>query len=150
MKMAAATFCLALFAAACADRDAPPPRRSPAETGARAVLLRYAPDGWPLARVALERRIEEEFRAADRDGDGRVSYAEADAINDARRDEQGVVAGRIVDWNKDGEVSLAEFAGAPRGAFASIDADDDDVVTEEELNRSPERGDRPAGPRRGG
>ena len=148
--MKAAIVCAALLASACADGDVLPSRRSPAETGARAVLLRYAPEGFPLAREALERRIEAEFRAADRDDDGRVSYAEAEAINDARRDEQGVVAGRIVDWNKDGEVSLAEFAGAPRGAFASIDGDDDGVVTEDELNRQPERADAPARPRRGG
>jgi hypothetical protein len=140
----------ALTLAACADGGPPPARRSPAETGARAVLLRYAPDGWPLAREALERRLAEDFRAADRDRDGRVSYAEADALNEARRDAGGVVVGRIVDWNKDGTISLDEFAGAARGAFASIDADENDIVTEEELNLPPERADMPRKPRRGG
>jgi hypothetical protein len=140
----------AFAVASCADREPPPSRRSPAETGARAVLLRYAPGGWPLARDELERRIAEDFRAADRDGDGRVSYAEAEALNEARRGAGGVVVGRIVDWNKDGFVSLDEFAGAARGAFASIDADDDGQVTEEELNRPAERADAQRKPRRGG
>lgn len=134
----AAALGAALVVSACADGGPPPARRSPAETGARAVLLPYAPDGWPLDRAALERRIGEEYRAADRDGDGRVSYAEAEALNVARRDAQGVVAGRIVDWDKDGAISLDEFAGAARGAFASVDADDDGIVTEAELNRPAE------------
>ena len=149
-RLAAALGAALLLASACADRDFPPSRRSPAETGARAVLLRYAPDGWPLARADLERRVEQDFRAADSDGDGRVSYAEAEAVNEARRDEHGVIAGRVVDWNKDGTVSLDEFAGAARGAFASIDGDDDGVVTENELNRPAERADGPRKPRRGG
>ena len=142
----------ACLAVACAERGAPS-ARSPAETGARAVLLRYAPDGWPLERAVLERRLEEDFRAADRDGDGAVGYAEAQVVNEARRDRNGVVVGRIVDWNKDGTISLDEFAGAARGAFASVDRDDDGAVSADEVDPGDgEGGDggEPAGPRRGG
>ena len=143
----------ALLLVGCAGEEPPRSRRSPAETGAREILLRYAPDGWPLARAALDARLAAEFRAADADGDGRVSYGEAERLNDARRGSDGVVAGRIVDWNQDGVVSFDEFAGAARGAFASIDADEDGVATEAEANRpeglaEPRPDERPAEPRR--
>jgi len=106
----------------------------------------------PTAAVAADGRLVRMFRAADADGDGRVTRAEflaarAAGFDRLDRDGDGVVdrggfTGRLVarriaamDADGDGAVTRAEFEAAPTPAFDRADRDGDGAVDAAELDR---------------
>ncbi|BBE72560.1 EF-hand domain-containing protein [Oharaeibacter diazotrophicus] len=106
----------------------------------------------PTAAVAADGRFARMFRAADTDGDGRVTRAEfltarAAGFDRLDRDGDGIVdrggaTGRLVarrvaamDADGDGLVTRAEFEAAPTPGFDRADGNGDGAVDAAELAR---------------
>lgn len=76
-----------------------------------------------------------QFARLDRDDDGFLTQAEIDRV--ARFLPAEFDAGQMIprfDANKDGRVSVDEFANGPAPVFARVDANNDAVVTQAEAN----------------
>jgi hypothetical protein len=99
-----------------------------------------------LARDELERALRVSLATYDTDKDTFLSAVEARALNDQRRKESRT-ASPVFDWNADGHVDFKEFANQQLALFDRLDADNDRVLTEQEMLR-PAMG--PPGGMRGG
>jgi Ca2+-binding EF-hand superfamily protein len=132
-------------------------------TGVAALIL-ISSSAWAQSTPAAG-GLEERFRRADRDGDGRLSAVEArqDAwfvdemqrFETVDRDKSGTVtlaeigeaiAAQVSDWlsaddDKDGRVSAdeAKRKGSLSQTFGNADADRDGMVTREEIDRLSQR-----------
>jgi hypothetical protein len=108
--------------------------------------------------LAQQRGSLERFMAMDSNGDGSITRAEARAAREAsfsRTDTNGdgylseaersaaPGAGRMLnavpDGNGDGRISRAELMAAPYRGFDRLDADDNDVVSAEEIEAARSR-----------
>lgn len=122
-------------------RDGPPPGAGAAEAPQRVnplavSLLRYdANKDGSVALAELTEGLKAAFAAADKNHDGHLDSIEASAVNDERRRIEGLQMSPIIDWNRDGKYALDEFSASPRGLFVQFDRDEDEVVTDDELNR---------------
>lgn len=113
----------------------PPAPMTPAPAQAGIPAATPAPPAMP-APVSPEQRVQSEFEALDRDGDGRVSSSEhADAAKarfdamDADRNYK-VSAGELLSAPADASVA-AQIAGTQRGA-QPVDANDNGELSPEE------------------
>lgn len=94
-----------------------------------------AQDGKP----SREARASAMFDRMDADKDGMISRAEWDAARAAMAERRGKQGGRggwaSLDSDGDGQLSAAEWqaAGRPAERFAAMDADNDGVLTREEI-----------------
>jgi hypothetical protein len=89
-----------------------------------------------LARPDLENGLKGEFKKWDKSGDGQLSQAETQPLNDHLRSLH-VNASPVMDWNGDGHVTYDEFASGWRTMFDLCARGDSDVVTKADLERSP-------------
>ena len=102
---------------------------------ARLAPLVSNPDG-SLSRTEMEAGLKAEFAKWDKDGNGALSAAEVQPLNDSLR-ALNVGASPVMDWNGDGHVNFQEFAGGWRTMFDLCSRDKSDVVTKADMARSP-------------
>jgi hypothetical protein len=89
-----------------------------------------------LSKPDLEAGLKTEFAKWDKNGDGQLSQAEVEPLNDHLRS-LNVGASPVMDWNGDGKVSYDEFAGGWRTMFDLCSHGDTGLVTKADLERSP-------------
>jgi hypothetical protein len=122
-------------AAAIAAVSAGFPARAQSDLPPTAVLLvRFDADkDGNITRAELEEGLKADYAAADTDKNNCINRAELRAENDRRLQREGGQASPLVDWNLDGCVNMAEFAGAVRSYFTFADRSKDGNVTAVEL-----------------
>jgi Ca2+-binding EF-hand superfamily protein len=129
-----------------------PPR--PEKHGSFEFLLRYdSNNDGKITRAELEAGLRQDFRQADTNHDGRLDPDEVLAVNQRRIKIDQSIAIPLIDWNHDGYVDFAEFAAPMRSLFEQYDADEDGVVTLQEMHvrlehvppQKPATGDAPGG-----
>lgn len=123
--------------------DAP---RADGRRGAYALIRLGAADADgdnQVTRAELEALRAEEFAYRDRDGDGAISLVDLSPTRQRLADMAGDNEGRLgrgmlarFDENRDGRVTQAEFANAPTPVFDRLDANEDGVVTGEEIDEA--------------
>lgn len=111
-----------------------------ASQGSNADCQRLAPyvvnsDG-SLSRSDLTAGLKVEYKKWDTNGDGELSPAEAEPLNDHLR-ALNVNASPVLDWNGDGKITFEEFASGWGTMFDLCADDGGDVVTKADLQRSP-------------
>lgn len=123
-----------------------PPPAAPGQADAPAP----PPGGFgPLGDQSLDQMLEltrASFARMDRDGDGRVTEAEREAMR-AQRGAAGPVGGpgrgggmmARADADGDGQLTLAEMEAQARTRFERMDVDKDGVVTADERRAAFER-----------
>jgi hypothetical protein len=89
-----------------------------------------------LARPDLENGLKTEFKKWDKSGDGQLSQAEVQPLNDYLRSLK-VNASPVMDWNGDGHVTYDEFASGWRTMFDLCARGEAEIVTKADLERSP-------------
>lgn len=94
-----------------------------------------------VTRAEFEALRAEEFSYRDRDGDGAIALADLSPTRQRLADMAGDSEGRLgrgmlarLDEDKDGRVTREEFMTAPSPTFDRLDANDDGVVTGEEID----------------
>src|SRR5262249_25946704 len=97
----------------------------------RLAPLVVNPDG-TLAKGELEVGLKVEFKKWDKDGNGSLSQAELQPLNDSLR-ALSMSASPVMDWNGDGRVTFDEFASGWRTMFELCG--DGNVVTKAEMAR---------------
>jgi hypothetical protein len=85
----------------------------------------------------MEEWLKTKYAAADRDGSGELTMAEAAPINDELR-KQNVGASPVMDWNGDSRVDYQEFASGWKTMF-DLCARGGDIVLKSAMDRSPAR-----------
>jgi hypothetical protein len=124
--------------------EASPPRRYASQGNpdcARLQPLVTSADG-SLARADMETGLTLAYKKYDVDGSGQLSMSEVAPANDALR-AQNVNASPVMDWNGDGRVNFQEFAGGWRTMFGLCAHGGGDVVTKNDMERSPNVAARP-------
>src|SRR5690349_15072935 len=87
-----------------------------------ALLLRYDADGdGTVTKAEMEAGLKADYDAADLDHNNCLNSQELRAENDRRLKRDAGQATPLVDWNLDGCVNMAEFAGTVRSYFAFAD-----------------------------
>lgn len=171
MKHVVALVLVAAALAACSS-DPKPGRWNPNGTprdenwhSPSASLLKYDRnrDG-TLTREELIAGLRSEFATHDTARRNCISPDQAQAINEMRVREDASQATPLVDWNQDSCIDFNEFSGAVLSLFATLDANNDNELSPQELrvrgggrppgagsggNAGPGQG-RPGGGRRGG
>lgn len=110
-----------------------PPR--PEKHGSFEFLLRYdSNNDGKITRAELEAGLRQDFRQADSNQDGLLDPDEVLAANQRRIKIDQSTAIPLIDWNHDGYVDFAEFAAPMRSLFEQYDADEDGVVTLQEMH----------------
>ena len=89
-----------------------------------------------LSKADLENGLKAEFKGWDKNGDGQLSHAEVEPLNDHLRS-LNVGASPVTDWNGDGHISFDEFASGWRTMLELCARDGSDVVTKADMTRSP-------------
>src|SRR6185437_10486767 len=126
----------------------------PEKHGSFEFLLRYdSNNDGKITRAELEAGLRQDFRQADTNHDGRLDPDEVLAVNQHRIKVDQSIAIPLIDWNHDGYVDFAEFAAPMRSLFEQYDADEDGVVTLQEMHvrlehptpQKPAAGDAPGG-----
>ena len=131
-------FCMLTQACQMFGDDAKPRRteaQRPNSDCQRLAPLVVKPDG-SLTRAELEAGLKAEFKKWDKDGNGVLSPAEVEPLNDYLRS-LNVGAAPVIDWNADGKVDFQEFASGWRTMFDLCDINSDGTVTKVEMGRSP-------------
>lgn len=122
----------------------------PEKHGSFEFLLRYdSNNDGKITRAELEAGLRQDFRQADSNHDGRLDPDEVLAVNQRRIKIDQSIAIPLIDWNHDGYVDFAEFAAPMRSLFEQYDADEDGVVTLQEMHVRLEHA-TPPKPRQGG
>jgi len=103
--------------------------------GAQLKIFDLDGDG-RLTRDELARALRVSFATYDADKDTFLSATEARALNDLRRKESAT-ASPVFDWNADGHVDFKEFANQQLSLFDRLDANEDGVLTEQEMMHPP-------------
>src|SRR5690349_7479215 len=99
-----------------------------------ALLLRYDADtDGTITKPEMEAGLKADYDAADLDHNNCINAAELRAENDKRLKRDGGQASPLVDWNLDGCVNMAEFAGTVRSYFTFADRTKDGTVSTAEL-----------------
>ena len=114
------------------------PNETSRQTDAHApyvLMLRYdANNDGQITRSELEAGVRQDFRQADTNHDGLLDADEVRATNERRIRLDQSNATPLIDWNHDGNVDFAEFAAPMRSLFEQYDADEDGVVTLQEMH----------------
>lgn len=76
-----------------------------------------------VTREEVEAGLKVQFDAADTDRNGSLNLSEIQAENGRRWQASGTASSPLIDWNQDGVVSFAEFAGTAYSVFAQLDRD---------------------------
>jgi hypothetical protein len=106
------------------------------------LLLRYDTNNdRQISKDEMEAGLKADYAKADANSDGKLTSDEVQAENQRRWNAEGPQSSPLMDWNQDGNVSMAEFGNAVHSLFATVDKDTDNVVTVAELQAP--RGDRP-------
>jgi hypothetical protein len=84
-------------------------------------------------------RMEQEFKALDRDKNGQLSLQEFQSVAAARVAQMPANALQQLDANKDGKVSPAEFRTPVLTAFDRVDINKDGTVSPEEKQKASSR-----------
>jgi Ca2+-binding EF-hand superfamily protein len=122
-------------------QDAPrrPVRQPPAKPVQRLAQLDANGDG-VLERSEVPQRMKERFEQIDRDGDGKLTRQELAQASQrgagARRPDRSAPANpllRLLDADRDGELSSQEIAAAPQ-ALSTLDKNRDGNVDRQELS----------------
>ncbi len=90
------------------------------------------PDG-TITRQALEDGLRAKFAAADTNGDRVLQKSEIAALNAARG--AGCNSEPVIDFTGEGRMTFGEYAARSLTLFARADADEDDIVTPDEISR---------------
>jgi EF-hand domain pair/EF hand len=88
------------------------------------------------ALQGVQPKIEAEFKAVDKDGNGQISMAEFKAAANAKLGPNPELTLQKFDSNKDGKVSPAEFRVPVLSAFDRVDTNKDGKVTQEEARKA--------------
>jgi Ca2+-binding EF-hand superfamily protein len=88
------------------------------------------------ALESLQPKLEAEFKALDKDGNGQISLAEFKAAAAAKLARNPDLTLSRFDSNKDGKVSGAEFRAPVMAAFDKVDANRDGKVTADEARKT--------------
>jgi hypothetical protein len=98
------------------------------------LLLRYDTNNdRQIVKAEMEAGLKADYAKVDVNGDGKLSPDEVQAENQRRWAAEGPQSSPLMDWNQDGNVSLAEFANAVHSLFTTCDRDSDGIVTVAEL-----------------
>jgi hypothetical protein len=133
-----------LLLAGCGGRQQPPPWMRSAEKprdenyhgGNAAMLLKYdANHDGTVTRAELIAGLKAEFAAHDTHHNGCLDADQADAINQARVDDDQSTATPVMDWNQDGCIDYTEFSAAPYSLFDQLDMNHDGKLDPKELQR---------------
>ena len=89
-----------------------------------------------LSREAMDEALKREYAKWDKDGNGQLSHAEIQPLNDALRAEH-TGASPVTDWNADGQVDAREFGSGWRTMFDLCDRNRNNVISYRELGFSP-------------
>ncbi len=136
MKLLPSAAAILTFAlAACSDGPPPEPRERPTPFHPPIELIQHydANHDGVLTRAELEAGLKADFAAADANHDGRLDAEETRAVNGQRWSEGLSTTSTLVDWNQDGYVDFAEFAGTARSLFVELDRDGDGRLTPKEM-----------------
>jgi len=107
----------------------------PEKHGSFEFLLRYdSNNDGKITRAELEAGLRQDFRQADTNHDGRLDPDEVLAVNQRRIKIDQSIAIPLIDWNHDDYVDFAEFSAPMRSLFEQYDADEDGVVTLQEMH----------------
>jgi hypothetical protein len=101
-----------------------------------------------ITRDEFDKVLAVDFQAADTSHDGKLSTAETAEVNHRLLAVREISP--ILDWNADGSISLAEFGSQWLTMFKRADANEDGVITAEELSRPAFDGPGPRGKPPGG
>ena len=140
--MRARQFFVAAFALPLLSCTAPSRHWSPNETSRQpdthapyVLMLRYdANNDGRITRGELEAGIRQDFRQADTNHNGLLDEDEVRAANLRRIRLDQSDATPLIDWDHDGYVDFNEFAAPIRSLFEQYDADEDGVVTLQEMH----------------
>jgi Ca2+-binding EF-hand superfamily protein len=88
------------------------------------------------ALEGVQPKLEAEFRALDKDGNGQISLAEFKAAAAAKLAQNPDLTLSRFDSNKDGKVSGAEFRAPVMAAFDKVDTNKDGKVTADEAKKA--------------
>ena len=91
------------------------------------------------ALEGVQPKIEAEFKALDKDGNGQISLAEFKAAAAAKLAQNPDLTLSRFDANKDGKVSGAEFRAPVMAAFDKVDTNKDGKVTADEAKKAQSR-----------
>jgi hypothetical protein len=98
------------------------------------LLLRYDTNNdRQISKTEMDAGIRADYAKADANGDGKLTADEVQAENQRRWNLEGPQSSPLMDWNMDGNVSVAEFGNAVHSLFVTVDKDTDSVVTVAEL-----------------
>jgi len=92
-----------------------------------------------ITRAELKQYRENQFKAADTNGNGSLNSIEVAAMAKVRLAERLNTRFARLDKDKNGKLTLDEMGKRRRWVFWRIDRDGDGAVTKEELNRAAER-----------
>lgn len=110
-----------------------------------AVLMRYDANGnGQVTREEMETTARADFAKADTNGNGKLDAKEWEAENARRYAADGPQTSPLIDWDRDGIISLEEFAAGPRSLFDQYDADHNGILDQDEMR--PKRPTRPGQP----
>lgn len=127
----------ALLLAACAG-TASGPGPATASTNAKAAMCLLGPfmpaGSTTVTRAQMEAGIAAGFAQADLDGDGGLNVAELQRLNDMKSKTCDNSA--YIDWSSSGRVPIDAYAARYRTAFDQADTNEDNIVTQEEINES--------------
>jgi hypothetical protein len=98
------------------------------------LLLRYDTNNdRQITRDEMMAGLKADYAKADTNADGKLSSDEVQAENQRRWNLEGPQSSPVMDWNQDGNVSIAEFGNAVQSLFSTCDKDTDGIVTVAEL-----------------
>jgi hypothetical protein len=93
-----------------------------------------------VSREEVEKGLRRQFEAADTDHNGSLNLREMQAENARRWQANGTSSSPLIDWNLDGAVSFAEFAGTAQSVFTQLDRDQGGTLAGTELRMPEVRG----------
>lgn len=126
-----------------------PPRRYASQANPDCARLRplvVREDG-DLPRADLEAQLQATFKKADTDGSGELSMAEVAPVNESLR-ALNVNAAPVMDINGDGRINFAEYGSGWRTMFDYCAHGGGDVVSQNDMGKSPNVSARPGAPQR--
>jgi len=88
------------------------------------------------ALEGVQPKLEAEFKAVDKDGNGQISLAEFKAAASAKLAQNPDLTLSRFDSNKDGKVSGSEFRAPVMAAFDKVDTNKDGKVTADEAKKA--------------
>ena len=96
----------------------------------------FAAGSKELSREDMDAALKREYAKWDKDGNGQLSHAEIQPLNDELR-AANTGASPVTDWNADGQVDAKEFGGGWRTMFDLCDRNGNAKISYRELGFSP-------------